>query len=56
MPEKRLDMVGEGLLCGDATTRRPAFVCVDVGRIARRRPLQKPLGCGTYVLTRSQFR
>lgn len=22
MPEKRLDMVGEGLLCGDATTGR----------------------------------
>lgn len=28
-------MVGEGLLCGDATTAR-LVLCVDVGRIARR--------------------
>lgn len=31
-------MVGEGLLCGDATTAR-LVLCVDVGRIARR-PLE----------------
>lgn len=55
MPEKRLDMVGEGLLCGDATADR-LVLCVLTWEELRVVALGRPLGCGTYVLTRSQFR